>query len=267
MSLAVAIKGPEGVVLAADSRVSLTAESPGAPPFPVNFDHATKLLSFAGHHKNVGAVTYGAAIIGEGRTAHSFLPEFDSSLEGIEQMGVPDFAERLGGFFMDQWKSNMPGEYKGASMMFIVGGYDPGSAYGRVYLFDVPRRPDPVEQNPGSSSFGMTWGGQLQIASRIIHGYDPGLVAFLKAELDLEDDRVLALLTKAQQALGYTIPYSVLPLQDCVDLATFMIRTTIQAQDLAITHRGVGGPIDVAVITRTNGLQFIQRKEVTIPRG
>ena len=32
---------------------------------------------------------------------------------------------------------------------------------------------------------------------------------------------------------GYTIPYSVLPLQDCVDLATFLIRTTMTAQSLA----------------------------------
>jgi len=29
---------------------------------------------------------------------------------------------------------------------------------------------------------------------------------------------------------------------------------------LAIGIRGVGGPIDVAIVTRTDGLQYVQRK-------
>jgi hypothetical protein len=53
-----------------------------------------------------------------------------------------------------------------------------------------------------------------------------------------------------------------LPLQDCVELATFLIRTTIIAQGLSVDLRGVGGPIDVAIITRTEGLQYIQQKNV-----
>ena len=73
MSLGVAIKGPEGIVLTADSRITLEAQREGGLPLPVNFDNATKLLSFSKPHNFVGAVTYGAAVIGS-RTAHSFLP-------------------------------------------------------------------------------------------------------------------------------------------------------------------------------------------------
>ena len=47
-----------------------------------------------------------------------------------------------------------------------------------------------------------------------------------------------------------------------IDLATFLIRSTILAQSVAIGVRGVGGPIDVAVITREKGLKFVQRKEI-----
>ena len=76
MSLGVGIKGPEGIVLAADSRVTLEASRPGGPVIPVNYDNATKLLSFSKPHNHVGVVTYGAAVIGQ-RTAHSFVPEFE----------------------------------------------------------------------------------------------------------------------------------------------------------------------------------------------
>jgi len=68
MSLAIVIKGPEGVVLAADSRITLEARRPEGTSIAVNFDNASKLLSFTKPHTNVGAVTYGAAVIGQ-RTA------------------------------------------------------------------------------------------------------------------------------------------------------------------------------------------------------
>ena len=58
------------------------------------------------------------------------------------------------------------------------------------------------------------------------------------------------------------IPDDTAPVQDCVDLATFLIRTTMTLQGLAIGVRGVGGPIDVAVITPTVGLEYVQRKNI-----
>jgi hypothetical protein len=80
MSLGIAFKGPEGIVLAADSRVSLTANAPGKPPITATFDNAIKLLQVKGQ-KYVGAVTYGLGAIGqqEPRTAHSFVPEFETA--------------------------------------------------------------------------------------------------------------------------------------------------------------------------------------------
>jgi len=263
MSLGVVIKGPEGVVLASDSRVTLTAEPKGRPPLPVNFDNATKLLSFSSPHNYVGAVTYGAAVIGL-RTAHSFVPEFEVELEGKDRLSIYEYAVLLSNFFTEQWKQVMPDDFQGPSMMIIVGGYDMSDAYGKVYIIDIPRSPEPIEQNPGETNFGMTWGGQLQIASRIIHGFDPILIDIIQRELNLDQSKRDQLVRIFKDNLEFSIPYQVLPLQDCVDLANFMIKTTIDAQNLAIGLRGVGGPIDIAVITRTEGLRFIQRKIIRI---
>ncbi len=49
MSLGIIIKGPESVVLAADSRLSLEARHGDEPSGVVNFDNVTKLLSFSKH--------------------------------------------------------------------------------------------------------------------------------------------------------------------------------------------------------------------------
>lgn len=261
MSLGVVIKGPEGVVLATDSRVTLEAQKKGGPLLPVNFDNATKLLSFSEPHNFVGAVTYGAAVIGL-RTAHSFVPEFELTLERKDRRSVLEYSQELSNFFMNRWKEAMPNNYKGPNMAFIVSGYDPGAPYGKVFVFEIPRKPEPQPRNPGETEFGMTWGGQLQIASRIVHGFDPALEDILRQTLNLNQQQITQAFGVLRARLEFSIPYSVLPLQDCVDLAVFLIRSTIIAQSLAIELRGVGGPIDVAVITRTEGLQHIQQKAI-----
>jgi hypothetical protein len=68
MTLAIGFKGSEGVVLAADSRVTLQAiqQFPGAPhPLLVaaSYDNATKLLRVQGQD-HVAAVTFNAGAIG-----------------------------------------------------------------------------------------------------------------------------------------------------------------------------------------------------------
>lgn len=264
MSLGVVVKGPEGVVLASDSRVTLQAQRAGAPiPISVNFDNATKLLSLQSPHDHVGAVTYGAAVIGQ-RTAQSFIPELDVELEEEQRLDVADYAERLQIFFTAQWADAMPEDYDGPSMTFLVAGYDRTGPYGRVFQFEIPGEADPFEQNAGDTNFGMTWGGQIQIGSRLIHGFDPVLPGILQQELNLTDEQVQQVLNVLRQNLEFVIPFQVLPLQDCVDLATYMVRATMVAQDLGIGVRGVGGEIEVAVVTRTDGLSYLNKKSLNV---
>ena len=78
----------------------------------------------------------------------------------------------------------------------------------------------------------------------------------------MSDKEIRSLEDSIKPRLENTIPYDLLPLQDCVDLAIFLIRTTITAQNLAIGVRGVGGVIEVATVTRAGGLKSIQRKEI-----
>lgn len=259
MSLAIAIKGTEGIVLAADSRLTLEAHKQGMPPLPITFDNATKILSFSGKHKYVGAVTYGLAVIGS-RTAHSFVSEFEQTqLSNNERLTIKAYADLLSHFFVQQW-GQMPSNYRGPDMTFLVGGYSPNSAYGEVFLFSVPGQPEPKQQH--ENSFGMIWGGQLEVVSRLIHGFDPELITIAQKLLNLDSKQAEALLTELRSKLQYPIPWEVLALQDCVDMATFLIRSTMTAQRMAVALRGVGGAIDVATITSTTEFDYVQKKKL-----
>lgn len=262
MSLGVVVKGPEGVVLAADTRITLNAQSANMPSrIIVNYDNATKLLSFGAPHSRVGVVTYGVATIGR-RTAHSFIPEFELTLGG-SPLTVLEYAEHLSQFFLQRWEdAGMPRTNPpNGGMSFIVGGYNVDAPYGDVFLFNIPKSPTPDPRNPGTN-FGMTWGGQLEVASRLIHGFDPRVRQLVQSNLGVPEAEVDALFQTVAPQLEYSIPYDVLPLQDCIDLAAFLIRTTITAQNLAVAVRGVGGSIEVAAITRTDGLRWIQKKDL-----
>jgi len=257
MSLGMVIKAPEGIVLSAESRVTLAATPPAGSPIHVNFDNATKLFGFSGPHNYVGVVTYGLAAIGL-RTAHSFLPEFEATLQS-ERLTIEDFARELSDFYIAQWNMSPPPNYTGPQMTFLVAGYDDNQPYGRNYQFDIPNSPTPVEHHSGG--FGITWGGQREMVDRLLSGYDAKLPALLTANLNLDSTQQTALNTTLQQ-LQLPIPLQALPLQDCVDLALFFLNTTILGQRLTVGIRGCGGEIDIAVITRREGFRFLKQKEL-----
>lgn len=265
MSLGIVIKAPEGLVLAAESRLTLTSQTNNAPPLHVNFDNATKLLTFGKPNSAVGVVTYGQAAIGL-RTAQSFIPEFEAKLaEDRRRLPILEFAEKFSEFYMQQWNAVMPADYSGPNMTFVVAGFDEGEPYGKVYLINIPRSPAPVAQHAEAGEFGITWGGQREIVDRLVQGFDGRLSeALTKLNLTPEQNQ---LLSPVFGQIQLPIPLQALPLQDCVDLAIFFIRTTITAQKLTVGLRGVGGPIDVATITRQDGLQFIQRKHIVGESG
>jgi hypothetical protein len=277
MSLGIAFKGAEGIVLAADSRVTLTAlvqapvqagQQTQMMALPATFDNATKLLRVAGR-KHVGAVTYGLGALGQAqpRTAHSFIPEFEAQLgkkfAADYYLSVESFAKELSEFFLAQYhtqKMPVPAPL-GQDMIFLVGGYDREEPYGRVFQIDIPTHPEPKEWH--ADGFGMVWGGQQEYASRLIAGYDPNLPEAVRQFLNLTDDQKVALETQLRNQLQAPIPFQFLPLQDCVNLATLLIRTTISIQAFLVGIRGVGGAIDLATITRTEGLKAIQLKTIT----
>ena len=129
MSLGVAIKGPEGLVLAAESRLTVTGQI-GSPEITVqaSYDHATKIFSFAAPHNYVGVVTYGLGTL-QNRSAFSFIPEFENSLPD-DRLPVKEFADKMACFYETQWERIMPDDFDGPGMTFLVGGFDENQAYG-----------------------------------------------------------------------------------------------------------------------------------------
>jgi hypothetical protein len=288
MSLAVAFRGHEGIVLAADSRVTMMVPQPaqiipGAPAgapmmvpiYPTYFDNAHKLLSFRGQ-PFVGIVTFGAGAIGqqEPRTVQGYLPEFEAHLTGVAgidaatgaqlRLTTLQVAQELETFFNAQWSAGgmppaplTPGVQP---LTFLVGGYDDGEPYGHIYELSIPNNIVPQEKLP----FAPTFGGMNELMARLLNGFDPRALELTKNYLSLDDTQVAALRGIRDQNLSLQIPYQFLPLQDCVDLSVAIISMTIQIQSWMFGIRGVGGEIDVATISREDGLKHVYQKVIKV---
>ena len=267
MSLAIAFKGGEGIVLAADSRVTLTTTKQTGNKTEVthtHYDNTTKLFRINGN-EHVGVATYGTGVIQDQnshRTIQSYLPEFESQLTKRNEklLAVDLFASRLGKFFLNKWNgAKMP--EGGQPLKFLVGGYDKNMPNGKLYEISIPAFPEPKEINP--NGFGPTIGGQSDIVQRVLTGFDVNLLAYAQEILELSDDKRMTLEQGLRGRLAFGIPYPLLPLQDSVNMAILLIRTTIEFQNLSLGMRGVGGPIDVATITPVEGFNFVQQKVIT----
>ncbi len=51
-----------------------------------------------------------------------------------------------------------------------------------------------------------------------------------------------------------------MPIQDAIDLATFLVDVTIKFSRFAPGPPTVGGPIEVAAITKHEGFKWVRRK-------
>lgn len=279
MSLGIAFKGPEGIVLAADSRVTLTLQQAGpegSPTtlIPCTFDNATKLLRVDGC-PNVGVVTYGLGAVGnfKPRTAHSYISEFEEEIERDraekkypqgKNYTTEEFANKLSDFFAKRWLENKmpPAEkYQGPAMIFLIAGFDEGVPYGKVFEVQIPNIPVPQEWH--KDNFGPVWGGQQEIVTRLLNGCDPQLLPIVQKHFNKTDAEMIELKRILEPAIQMPIPYMFLALQDCINLSILLIQTTLGLQSYSIGIRGVGGEIDVATITRSGGFQLYREKPVT----
>ena len=112
------------------------------------------------------------------------------------------------------------------------------------------------------------WIGQTDVLVRIIKGFAPeiGALDFVK-EATTKDKPVIE---KQLNQLEYLINWGTMTLQDAIDFGILITRTTESIQRFSdgtflspggIT--GVGGDIDIAVITPEKGFVWLNKKQLT----
>lgn len=267
MSVAVSIKVNDGIVLAADSAATMRPED-GQGVDNV-YDNANKVFNLV---KNlpIGMITWGAGSIGIASTA-TLAKDLRKKLmtAGTEWHVDPDnytiesVASKVRKFFYEDLYEPVYASLAEDEKPYLglsIAGYSSGEGMADQML---------IEMNAGSCAaaelvrdhdeVGLSWYGITHPITRLVRGFDPSLAAVLQT-MGVTDDQIGPAMDNIAMALHTEIASGAMPIQDAIDLARFLVDTTIQYMRFIPGAPVVGGPIEIAAITKHEGFKWIQRK-------
>ena len=154
-------------------------------------------------------------------------------------------------------------------LVLFVAGYNSDGSH-EVYNVYIPgeviKRRDSKQKG---MEYGANWIGQTDVVSRIIKGWDPRILdtAFVNEVVKQKGQTEIE---KQLNGLEYAINWGAMSLQDAVDFSVLAIQTTSAIQRFSDGIQvdpgdmpGVGGPIDVLVLT-PDGPRWVKQKELRI---
>jgi 20S proteasome alpha/beta subunit len=255
MTIAVCIWVPEGIVFASESRQVYENQKGN---YRISSDFTQKVFQLSAR---IGGVTCGRAYLSK-KGVLSLIEEFKASAKAsgsnLDEIAVKDLADRIGAFFQSKWQEQAADSSEGGASLLslVIGGYENG--VNRIFEVSIPG-PSIVEIST-LHEMGAAWRGQTDVVTRLIKGFDPRIsrLSWFQPSYAQELEK-----------LKYMIGFDAMTLQDAIDFAIFLIRTTIDMQrfsdGIALDPGdipGTGGPIDIAIIRPNEGFAWVQRKEL-----
>jgi len=264
MTIAISLKVHNGVVLATDSAASITAQSPDGQALGIVnvYQNAEKLFHLC-KTKPIGIITWGTGSISQYSISH-IIKDYRKQLTeqlGNEKFLIPEIAKSFSEFIKKLYDDS----YKNwvgikPSIGFLLAGYSDENEFAEEWMFEIKNGNLSTPILMRESNFcGMTWNGEPEAISRMLLGTSPQLPKVLK-EAGLEDDMIERIISLAQERL--TVPFIIdaMPIKDAIDLAHFFVETAINFSKYSPGAQTIGGPIDIAAITKHEGFKWVSRK-------
>lgn len=261
MTIAINAKIHEGVVLASDSATTLMNQNGGV----INvYDHANKIFNL---YKGlpIGAITYGLGNIGHASIAilaKDFRLELKKQLDP-ENYSLKDIAEQFGDYINEKYekifektpKQNRP------VLGFVVAGYSSNSDLPEEYQLIYPQQTKPTLIRP-PEEVGLTWNGEIEPLTRLILGHGSHLQHTVQRALNLFKGQKEAgeFIQRLKMESQVSVISPGMPLQDVIYLAEYLVDTAIKFAKYRPGAQTVGGPIEIAVISKHEGFKWIKRK-------
>lgn len=156
------------------------------------------------------------------------------------------------------------------SLQFIVTGYNNDDSH-QAFKVSIPGDIEMVRNSSEKGKeYGATWIGQTDVLIRIVLGFDPriGNLPLLKDATQKYQQQGVK---QQLGALEYNVQWGTMTLQDGIDFSVLAIETTTAIQRFSDgillnpgDMPGVGGPIDVAIITPDKGFTWVKKKNLSV---
>jgi len=273
VTIALSLKVNDGVVLATDSASTLVVQQPSGPPAVAQvYNNAIKVFNLR-KGLPIGAVTWGAGSIGRASIS-TLLKDLRTRFSGQDQSraewaispenySVRGVAERVKEFIHGECYVPAFGAWPTKPVLgFLVAGYSSGVGMAEEWRLDIDAQgtcTGPTEVRP-LDQCGATWNGEPEAISRLILGYSPALPTVLEKQLSVPAAQIPQAMQILAQHLRAQVIADSMPIQDAIDLAYFLVDVTEKFSRYTPGAATVGGPIEVAAITKHEGFKWVERK-------
>jgi hypothetical protein len=279
VTIAISLKVHEGVVLASDSASTVFGKGPDdQPPFVINvYNNANKIFNLL-KGAPIGASSWGAGAIGQA-SIPTLMKDLRRRFSGLDEQypewkidprayAIDQVARRVREFIFDEHYKAYFAEWpqKPDLGMFVVG-YSSKSSLAEEYQITISNGEcgDPQLLRPPDAA-GMTWNGQIEAISRLLLGFSPALLDIMVNNLDLPEEKKIAAQQILPALLNAQLIQESMPLQDAIDLAGFLADVAVKYSQFAPGASVVGGPIEIAAISKHEGFKWVTRKHYYDPR-
>jgi hypothetical protein len=275
MTIAVSLKVHEGVVLASDSASTLARVRPdGAMSVANVYYHVGKIANLV-KGLPLGVMTWGTGSIGP-ESISTLFKDLRQMLTGDRagpdhadwkvdpaDYAVADVADRVREFiYHAKYVSAFGGNKQVPDLGLVVAGYSTDGPHAEAYRIEMNGDgcPSPVRMWPGAEC-GFFVGGQPGAVLRLVHGVDPNVTKVLVDSLGISPDSAGRAAKIIREQLAVPLVQEPMPFKDALDLAEFFVDLTCRyTKFLPVGATTVGGPIEVAGITKHEGFKWIKRK-------
>jgi hypothetical protein len=275
MSIAVLIGVHDGVVLAADSASTLSLTPPPGPSVPFGgipivgnvYDNANKIFNIV-KGLPIGCITFGSGNIGNASIG-TLIKDLREKLTRKEmgfnpsEYTMESIAGIMGKFFEDECSALDEATRSKTNVGFLLGGYSTPGNLGESWLVDITQGiVQPPKQLREPAQPGINWGGQAESIQRMLFGFSPSIFEVLAQVSNPPKDpaEVAKLAPLLISRLRAPLVFAPMPIQDAIDVARFLVHTAIMFSRFLPGPNVVGGPIEIAAITKHEKFKWISRK-------
>lgn len=268
MTICVAVKVHDCLVLAADSATSLVGLDDAGRPAIINvYAHGNKVFNLV-KGLPVAAMTCGMGNIGRASIS-SLAKDLRRELSlcpasgGLDQnkYSIEEIAQRAKELLYDRQYGSLEDKPNGDhTLEFFIGGYGSGQHTAELWKIVIANGEciGPEQQMPGQDSF-VIWAGQPEALNRLLIGFS-GRLGDALLEAGVEPERLDPLLGHIQSHTTTSLVDPPMPTGDAIALADFLVDVTKRYVHFLYGADTVGGDTDIATVTRHEGFKWIKRK-------
>lgn len=260
------VKVNDGIVLASDSATTLFAEFGGQLSVAQVYYNANKIFNLR-KGLPIGGMTWGAGSIGRASISTLIKDLRDRFTDGDAEWRldpkaytVEEVAQKTRRFLFEEHYRAVYTQDPKPGLGFLVVGYSAKGTLAEEFLIQVengqcpaPMRTRQVEQ------CGCSWYGEPEAIIRLVLGCSPMAIdALIGMQVPIEQAR--AAYTSIWQHTQTMMVHDAMPIQDAIDLGEFLVDLTERYSRFKQGAATVGGPIEVAAITKHEGYKWVKRK-------